>query len=116
MKCEVCGREIEKSNYATKVLCSHKCFLEDFWNNCLNEEAIIIDGVCYHAFDEKPDGYNGFLGYGGKRYYILKNNGDFFTTNDLWCNGDVPEERNIKDNAQFITESEYKNLLSREVM
>lgn len=31
------------------------------------------------------------------------NDGKIITTNNLWYNGVVPKERNIQDNARFIT-------------
>ena len=48
MKCVICGKEIEKSKYLHKALCSRECFCIDFWNDCLDDKAIIINGECYH--------------------------------------------------------------------
>ena len=47
MKCQVCGKEIKKQ-YTTGT-CSKKCFQEQFWNEVLDNNAIIIDGNCYHV-------------------------------------------------------------------
>jgi hypothetical protein len=102
MKCIICGKEIEKSSYSHKVICSSECFHVDFWNNCLDDSAIIIDGECYHDRGRKPKCCSGFLGFGGAEFTIKMNNGRIIRTNNLWCNGKVPEERQVSDNACFI--------------
>lgn len=111
MKCIICGKEIEKSMYMNAVLCSQKCFEVNFWNETLDEDAIIVRGTCYHDGGRKPSGYGGFLGFGGARYLIQMDNGKLIDTNNLWCNGDVPEERNVSDNAKFLTVEEYNKLI-----
>ena len=103
MKCVICGKEIEKSGYSHKVICSSKCFHVDFWNDCLDETAIIINGRCYHDGGVKPSGYEGFLGFDGRLFTIQMNDGRIIETNNLRYNGEVPEDRNIKDNAVFVT-------------
>lgn len=102
MKCVICGKEIEKSSYSNKVLCSSECFHIDFWNDCLDEAAIIINGECYHDGGMKPKDYRGFLGFDGSLFKIKMNDGRVIVTNNLWYNGEVPEERGIEDNACFI--------------
>ena len=108
MKCVICGKEIERSRYFNKVLCSAECHTIDFWNYHLDDDAIIIDGCCYHDGGMKAPGYMGFMGYGGRLFTIQMNDGRIIKTNNLWCNGDVPKERNIKDNAVFITKTRVK--------
>lgn len=110
MKCVICGKEIEKSKYSNKVLCSSECFNIDFWNDCIDDEAIIIDGECYHDGGKKPDGYRGFLGFAGRLFHIKMHNGKTITTNNLWYNGVVPKERNIKDNACFVSVNQANDL------
>lgn len=103
MKCVICGKEIEKSSYANKVLCSSACFHEDFWNECLDEDAIIVNGECYHDGGRKPEGYSGFLGHSGREFTIkMLADGSVINTNNLWYNGEVPEERKVPDNAVFV--------------
>jgi hypothetical protein len=104
MKCIICGKEIEKSMYGNADLCSSECFHENFWNEVLDDTAIIIKGECYHDGGIKPAGYSGFLGHAGAYFKIQMNNGKLFETNNLWYNGEVPKERNIKDNARFVRE------------
>ena len=101
MKCIICGKEIEKSRYADAVLCSSECFYVNFWNECLDESAIIINGKCYHDGGKNPIGYSGSLGYGGALFKIKLNSGKIIETNNLRYNGEIPKDRNIKDNAVF---------------
>ena len=108
MKCIICGKEIEKSGYSHKVICSSECFYVDFWNDCLDETAIIIDGECYHDAGRKPKGYSGFMGHSGREFIIKMNDGRIIETNNLWYNGEVPKERNVPDNAVFCTKAELE--------
>ena len=103
MKCIICGKEIEKSSYTHKVICSSECFNVDFWNDTLDDSAIIIDGECYHDAGRRSNSYPGFLGHSGREFTIKMTDGRIIETNNLWYNGVVPKERNIKDNACFIT-------------
>lgn len=102
MKCIICGKEIERSMYSHKPLCSSECFDEDFWNTVLNDEAIIIDGVCYHDGGCNETVHSSLLGFGGKEFIIKRNDGTIIRTNNLWHNGTVPANRNVEDNAVFI--------------
>ena len=102
MKCVICGKEIEKSSYSNKILCSSECFHVDFWNDTLDESAIIVKGECYHDGGRKPKGYSGFLGHAGTEFTIKMNDGRIINTNNLWFNGRVPEERKVLDNAVFL--------------
>lgn len=105
MKCIICGKEIEKSQYGNAVLCSSECFYENFWNERLDDKAIIINGECYHDGGKKPKGYSGFIGCGGKLFKIKMNNEEIIETNNLWHDGKIPKDRNIQDNAVFIIDN-----------
>lgn len=102
MECVICGVQVKKSDWSNAVLCSNECYEVNFWNNCLDDKAIIIDGVCYHDGGNTPNGHREHLGLGGTLYKIKMNNGEIIETNNLWYNGKVPAQRNIKDNATFI--------------
>ena len=102
LKCIICGKEIEKSLYRNNILCSQKCFDINFWNEYLDDNAIIINGECYHDSGKRPSDYKGFLGHSGRLFKIKMNDGNIIETNNLWYNGKVPEDRQIKDNAIFI--------------
>ena len=110
MKCIICGKEIEKSAYSHKVICSSECFHVDFWNDRLDDTAIIINGECYHDGGRKPKGYSGFMGHSGREFIIKMNDGRIIETNNLWYNGEVPKERNIADNAQFVERTKIHSI------
>ena len=40
IKCCICGKEIEKSQFLGVVLCSSECFHKKFWNDIVNEKDI----------------------------------------------------------------------------
>lgn len=101
MNCIICGKEIERSVFSNAHLCSSDCFDVNFWNETLDQDAIVVNGECYHDFGNNKKIY-GFLGHGGKRFAIRKNDGTILMTNNLWYNGKVPEERNVRDNAEFL--------------
>lgn len=106
MRCARCGSQIVRS--IAGEYCSKKCFSESFWEDALDNEAIIIDGVCYHDGGMKPKGYMGFLGFGGRLFKIKMNDGKVIETNDLWCQGTIPVELNVEDNATFMRERSFK--------
>ena len=104
-KCKICGKEFEKSIYNDNLhLCSEKCHSVDFWNQILDDNAIIIDGECYHAGRNRPnEKHTNLLGFSGRKFKIqFKDTLEVIETNNLWHNGTVPKERNVADNAKFI--------------
>lgn len=87
------------------------CSSCDFWiekvnMNKTNPELrqVIIEGTHYIAGAEveKPGWGNG---YSGEEFKILQNN-RIVTTNNLWCQGEIPERfrDRLKDNAEFVRE------------
>ena len=113
MKCTVCGKEIEKSCYSNAVLCSSKCYCLNFWQEIITEkeEHIIINGQCYYDDGEvkNPDRHL-FLGHAGRRFWIKFFDGRTITTNNLWSQGDIPEEfrEELPDNAEFYIPEHIK--------
>lgn len=74
---------------------------KEFWNNVLDENAVVIAGNCYHIEpDDKPQ--CGFLGYNGTEFKIKFRDGRVVVTHNLWHNGEIPEELGIQNNAEFI--------------
>ena len=98
MQCVVCGKEIDKPSYIGGV-CSHSCLIKQYWQEVLDDSAIIINGECYHIGKKNTN----FRGFGGKKYTILFNDGIKITTTNLWHNGKIPEEFLVPDNAKFIS-------------
>lgn len=107
--CKICGKPIKVIKYSVPI-CSRACFYIDFWNETLDDEAIIINGECYHdgGYISNRNRYE-FLGHAGRIFYIQKNTGERIKTNNLWYNGVIPPERHIKDNAKFVIEEEIDN-------
>ena len=108
LKCVICGKEIEKSSYSNAVLCSSVCFHKHFWNEIIaeKEQHIIVDGKCYQDGGnvENPSPYT-FLGFSGRRFWIKFFDGRTLTTNNLWYQGEIPEEyqSELPNTARFYT-------------
>lgn len=102
MKCQVCGKEIERSSYSNGIICSSECFDKNFWNEIVSEKDshLIINGKCYSVGPE-TDAYKGF---GGAKQIIKKFDGTIITTTNLWMQGFIPEEYRdqLADNAVFL--------------
>lgn len=109
LKCQVCGKEIEKSRYAKSTICSSDCFTKNYWNKIVESyddpRRVIIDGKSFYIEDENP--HNGLpKGFGGRKFIIARNNGIIIETTNLWAQGEVPDEYRsvLKDNAQFLND------------
>ena len=113
MKCVICGREIEKSQYSNAVLCSGACFYKHFWNKIVAEKDkhIIINGECYcdGGNVENPNDV-GFLGCSGRRFWIRFFDGREITTNNLWYQGKVPDDflNELPNTAEFYYPEQAK--------
>lgn len=107
LRCVICGKEMEKSQFSNAPLCSEKCFSKHYWNKLLKEkdEHIIIHGKCYYDAGnvENPDNVS-FLGCSGQRFWIRFFDGREITTNNLWCQGEIPEAYidDLPDTAEFF--------------
>lgn len=106
MKCEVCGKEIEKSQYMGCVICSGECFQKHFWMEIIKEkdEHIVINGECFcDGGNVDNPSYPRFLGHSGRRFWIRFKDGSTLTTNNLWYNGKIPDEfrEQLPDTADF---------------
>lgn len=113
MKCVICGKEIEKSQYTNAVLCSSKCFHVHFWRKIIaeKEKHIIIGGECYQDGGDikNPSSYM-FLGFSGRRFWIRYFDGKEITTNNLWYQGKIPDEfrDQLPDTAEFYVPEHIK--------
>ena len=50
------------------------------------------------------------MGHSGREFIIKMNDGRIIETNNLWYNGEVPKERNVADNAVFLTKAELDGI------
>ena len=112
MKCVICGKEMEKSLYSNKPLCSDECYERDYWMDMMQDEnCIIVNQKCYHVGDDT----GGFKGYGGSKFKIvMKETGEIIETNNLWFNGSIPDEFYTEDNAEFLPVREKVPMVGRE--
>lgn len=106
MNCVICGKQIEKSKYMNKNLCSSECFHIDFWNEQVenkNDSRIVrINGEQFHIGNENSN--TPFRGFSGAKHKIKFFDGREITTTNLWFNGKIPKEYKelLPDNAKFI--------------
>jgi len=108
LKCEICGKEIERSHYSNAILCSSECFEKHYWKRIIAEkdQHIIIDGNSYcDGGDVKNPNSDMFLGCSGCRFWIRFKDGRTITTNNLWVQGRIPDEfrAELPDTAEFYT-------------
>lgn len=98
MKCKVCKRRTKnKSGY-----CSVSCYYKDLWVHYLDEDAIIINGNCYHDKGYVENGVSRYLGFNGRVFSIAMKDGRRILTNNLWHDGIIPEDIKVEDNAVFL--------------
>ena len=105
MKCEICGKEIEKSNYYRMILCNNdSCYHKFYWMEKVKnkDKVAIINNNCYTIGDEEHTGCD--RGFDGAKFTIRFNDGRIVQTTNLWDNGKVPEEFRdlLQNNAVFI--------------
>lgn len=113
MKCVICGKEIKQSSYSNAILCSSDCFHKHFWKEIIAEKEchIVIDGKCYcdGGNVESPSPYT-FLGFAGRKFWIRFFDGKKLTTNNLWYQGEIPDEfrDQLPDTAEFYVPEHIK--------
>ena len=104
MKCQVCGKEIDKSKYSNGIICSPECFERNFWLEKIRnkDQYIIVNNEIYAIGEE--DSKSIFRGFGGANYIIKFFDGAEVSTTNLWYCGEIPEEfrDQLPDNAVFI--------------
>ena len=111
MHCVICGKEISKSMFTNKILCSSECYQIDFWDEftiAKNDPQIArIKGEQYYICDE---GRSGFKGFCGRRFCIRFFDGREITSTNLWYNGVIPESHRgmLLDNAEFIEDKDFE--------
>ena len=106
-KCRVCGKEFSSSTfYKGTDVCSYSCHTTDYWNNILDDNAIIIKGHCFHdrgAFIPGVGKRPPVAGFSGRQFRIRFTDNRELDTNNLWHDGTIPKELNVADNAEIIS-------------
>lgn len=108
--CKECGKAYHPSLTGIELR-PGLCFSCDFWTEKLewsqdheaSQVALRINGQHYLVGDATGRG-----GFGGTPFYILTNDGRFFGTRNLWCQGVIPARfaERLPDNAIFCTYNE----------
>ena len=118
IKCEICGKVMESSKYATDIVCSNECFKAKYWVDRVkrinNPTQVVADHIVYQIGQEDiPDCIKG---YDASVFYIKFNDGRLVKTTNLWHNGLLPEAFRslLPDNAVFLTANEYEKLLGEQ--
>lgn len=134
LKCNICGHldgeimktktgsgpvRVDPEDYIesklTKIMRKEKCcFTCAFWEDkslVKDENTFIVNGEHYHSDKPYVDKsiIKGFLGFGGRDFYLKKEDGTILHANNLWFQGEIPDafKDKLKDNAVFTTEEEY---------
>ena len=111
LECEICGKQIEKSQYYDNVICSNQCFEALYWleriKNKDSKKQVVIDSVVYQI--ESEHDISSFRGYDGKKFVIEFFDGRKVFTSNLWHNGTLPKafRELLPDNAKFGDIQEY---------
>ena len=121
-KCEYCGKEYDIEEYddcnIRNIMTENQiCFYCAFWLEKFQLRDIntfIIGGVHYQGHKIDKSTTKGFIGFGGRDFYIQFSDGRKEYYNNVWRQGDVPKECNLAtlfdDNAKFITKEEYETI------
>lgn len=107
MKCEVCGKEFEKSHWGEPFnnICSSECFGKKIWIDRIKDRddphSVIVDHTAYWIGNENDK--SSFKGFGGALWKIKFNDGRYVESTNLWHNGTILEEywNDLPDNAVF---------------
>ena len=130
--CVECGEPIvyeEQSyigDYAERMLERRVCFTCLFWLEKVDDLAtgdpriVIVDDCHYYANDFFQKDYPFqpvMLGFGGAVWNIAWDDGRRLTTNNLWCQGGIPDhfKERLPNNACFISEQDMTGEFAREL-
>ncbi|MBT9234254.1 hypothetical protein KKQ11_00260 [Pseudomonas sp. MG-2] len=120
--CACCGKP-EMANYReptkSRLIDRQLCFGCDFWierralYNAQSRKGhlLVIKGWTYGDSGNRPNCSGNGLGFGGQRFYICQlTTGRLWTTNNLFCGGEIPAEYlpGMPDNAVMLTKEQYE--------
>lgn len=122
MKCEVCGKDILRSQYSNCNICSSECHTKYFWKQfikSINERKVLIDGsevFIYEPHDISKESFS------GRQFELKFNDKHVEISNYIWFVGTIPLEfkqqlpDNIKmSNVKAIETLEHYNQVKRRV-
>lgn len=121
LKCSICGAEYELSSFDM-----HKplpqlmkkrglCFNCAFWIDKIespNPDREIINGEHYMFPPSCPN--QDFKRTGGRRVYVMRNDGSLISSNNMWFQGVIPERfrEKLTDTAKFISKQTFLKIQS----
>ena len=110
-KCVECGATISYNfsrGITRKMKEQRVCFNCHFWLKLVAEkDEIGIARIDHeHYYVGKAESWHGFKGLGGRKFIIKWKDGRRIVTNNLWCQGIIPEHfrDRLPDNAEFLKE------------
>lgn len=121
--CVECDKS-EKARYMnptkSQMIERQLCFGCNFWTEKLeirdDSNTVRVKGVHYIIGPEKlknehklsPYMRNAVRGHGGAKFMVYFNDGRIVETNNLWCQGDIPDgfRDRLPDNATFLNSDE----------
>jgi len=113
IKCCECGKEYDTSKTGRGERLAEKklCFYCDFWMEKIawtrterKDQVVRVKGEHYFIEKDCPKAYQGFLGFGGKKFVIQFHDGRRVVSRNLWSQGTIPEHfrDRIPNNAVFV--------------
>lgn len=107
--CIKCG-ELETGSWShnNELITEQLCFGCNFWRDqARDKDSPFVARIGHVHYRIGPNNCRGFAGHGGRRFDIRFNDGREVITNNLWCQGDIPEHFHdeLPDNATFMEPS-----------
>lgn len=119
-RCVYCGapiniKDFDKKSPVPQIMARERlCFTCAFWKEKIENphpDREIVNGFHYVI---NPWLYSRgfFQGFGGKSMYLLRNNGTVTRSNNVWCQGEIPERfrSQLPNTARFITRRAYDKI------
>lgn len=117
--CKCCGSPFGTTYHEpidSKLRELNICFSCNFWYDKMKmKNRIIINGTMYGDGGNGKTDAIGFKGHGGREFKIeFLEDGRILETNNLWCNGDIPQifRDKFPDNAKFLPTEKDKRIQS----
>lgn len=109
--CAKCGKMYDTKYIEptkSEMLAANHCFYCNFWSAHAKQknhpQVARVRGTHYWVNKSKPVGYQGSMGHGGRKFKVRWNDGREMESNDVWCQGDIPDvwREELPDNAEFL--------------
>lgn len=119
IQCSICKSEYDLNDFELRnplpqlMKARGLCFSCSFWTDKIESPAPnreIINGEHFIFSPDNPNQY--FKGNGGKPFYAIHNDGSIISTNNMWCQGTIPDhfKSKLPDTARFISKQTFQKL------